>query len=72
MTPAMQAARDRVVEAARAERLAYYSWVESIGGKSMNETLNRLDAWVEAGAELQESLAAVLALEAKEQADAEG
>lgn len=74
MTPAMQAARERVVEAARAERLAYYSWVESIGGKSMDETLNRLDVWVAAGGELQESLAAVFALEAqeKEQADAEG
>lgn len=70
MTPAMQAARDRVVEAAKAERTTYYSWVESIGGKSMDETLNRLDAWVEAGREWKESVSTLLALEAKEQADA--
>lgn len=74
MTPAMQAARDRVVEAAKAELVAYHSWVDSIGGESIDETMNRLDAWVEAESEMKKSVTALLALEAqeKEQADAEG
>lgn len=63
MTPAMQAARDRVVEAARRRFL--------ITEFSARQSYNPL-SHIEAINEYAEAIQSLFALEAKEQADAEG
>ena len=66
MTPAMQAARDRVVEACILERLLY----AALENRHTDDTF--ASHYIAAKADRVKAVKALLALEAKEQADAAG
>lgn len=74
MTPAMQAARDRVVEAAKTSILALDAWCAALPLQESATERELLAVFDRKSAESNDAVRALLALEAqeKEQADAEG